>query len=554
MPGNHLLNILNLSLLFLFLACTNREGKETSTFVEDSLRQKTIELYHNLSMSTKRAEQFYSQLLQLSDSLRKETRRLTNENKVLVSKASRLERQILKFTQKHKVVKNSKNPMPTGSEEELTSLKTKISRLTKELENVNLQKNLLNQKIEKVKAENEYLAQKRSELRQALENKESLSRVQEVLETKIDTVFVEKPIEKAIVVRDTSESHRLKQGQMRQKEAYRLMLLSKDYLDSIPTLAMALQKAAYEIHQDTIIYNESQRTYKSFFFCQSILKIDQPIRKIDLSLSQLCFSTKNKIYLGNKVFGAKDFSGEYYIDSLKNIKRLNDSLFSIQLSTSSSTAFHSFTFDSASYFWVALKNRKVVLMSSSGKRQQILIGHKKAVVDIDFDEHSRILGSVSGDLEPKVWNFNGKLITRITDQSSEATSVKVIGHQKLLLTGGQDGKVRLWDLNGNLIRVYKKHRGAITDLDYDPTTESIASSSLDSTVVVYGLQGNVTATLKGNRSAVTTVQFDELGELIFTGHENGTIKKWRLLKKESFTEDQLADPIPESFKKNSQIR
>ncbi len=529
-------------ILILFNACEKSESNRAQSAV-DSLNHIVEEQSQQIKQYLKNEASLKEELEVLMVEQRKSAEQLSG---LLERLQESNDRSATLTKQLKDAQQNATRLAPKDNSKEVRALTTKIALLEQEKMN-----------YEGLLREN---ALKKDSLRL------QISALNKVIDEQSNTSF-DKPLKEEIKVFDTvfievqapdskpkNSYSGFEEVTSNEKEAFRLLILARDTLETNPTLAMAILKQASKITSDSIISAEANRVYDQYYFYKTIDQMDGEIETLEVSgqvINSLSSSKKLKGFFGRD--SATAFSNGYLLDLNGYIRNAMDSIVLPSITKKGVTHFQMFEADSGQYCLLGLTNKKTFVFSLNGKKVGALIGHKYGITDAAVSSDGKYVVTTAGDLEPKVWTINGKLLARITEINSPVTAVSFVDND-LFLTGSKDGTVRLWGLKGDLIKKYEGHTTEIMDLMYDRDTKTIVSSSKNGNVLIQNVPGVTLGELKGYSSTANCLSLDLAKRILYSGHENGEVNAWRLKKLSGYAEDQLVNEIPKSYQESQEIK
>ena len=159
-------------------------------------------------------------------------------------------------------------------------------------------------------------------------------------------------------------------------------------------------------------------------------------------------------------------------------------------------------------------------VGSSGCHQ-IMHGHKKSIITLDYSNGILVSGSKDGLV--KIWNIqNGKNVCSFRHaKSAFVTSVKI--QENLIVSSCDRGVIKLWDLNSRkLLKTLLGHTSAVAQVSMD--RHYIVSASHDEYVFAWVKEGNICHPVKSYRhpKAVLCVELCYLR--IISGCVDGKIR------------------------------
>jgi len=209
------------------------------------------------------------------------------------------------------------------------------------------------------------------------------------------------------------------------------------------------------------------------------------------------------------------------------------------------------------------------------KPKYTIKGHSKCIWSVGCVEHSRGVISASQDGSIRQWTRDGKIIGQPwRSDGGGVISIAVSPDEMMVASGSLDGRIRLWDIkDGRVVsEPWEGHNLPVRCLDWSPNGQEIASASKDGTIrrwnptgqqiappievgqgwwqtVKYSPQGDKFAacgpddiTRIWSKNGKLLIEVNEPdgcrvvslcwsmdGTCIFSGSENRTIRKWRLI-------------------------
>ncbi len=184
------------------------------------------------------------------------------------------------------------------------------------------------------------------------------------------------------------------------------------------------------------------------------------------------------------------------------------------------------------------------------ERNRLIVSQKK-VLDVSFSNDGQMLATASKDGTIKLWNLDGKIITSLPENNTQASyfwRVSFSPNDQLLAAGSTSGKINLWSIDGNKIKELEPLKGQkgrwIFDLNFHPSQPILASASADGTVKLWRFNGqqiesepvdiiNVSDIerdgIPKDKKVVRTISFSHDGKILATGSDTdkaSTIQLW----------------------------
>jgi WD40 repeat protein len=122
-------------------------------------------------------------------------------------------------------------------------------------------------------------------------------------------------------------------------------------------------------------------------------------------------------------------------------------------------------------------------------REQILVGHGRAVYSIAFNPVTGRLASAGVGGRVKIWDVEtGESLKEIEAHEKAIMTVTISEDGKTLFTGSKDNTIRIWDLDtGRLIETLLGHEKQVNSVAVNSNATLLASSSDDGTVRIWDI-------------------------------------------------------------------
>jgi len=194
----------------------------------------------------------------------------------------------------------------------------------------------------------------------------------------------------------------------------------------------------------------------------------------------------------------------------------------------------------------------------SGKLQKTLKGHSGGVRKVHFSPDSKLLASGGKDWNVKLWSVeNGECQKTLKGHTNEIFSICFSPDGKWLASGSWDETIKLWSVeDGKLQWTLKGHKKAVTDIDFSPDGKWLVSGSWDNTVKLWSVEDGELQKTQDHTgdSEVFNVEFSSDGKLLASSGSN-TIRIWQGINtgEESCLINRLSSTAKAlSFKQNEQ--
>lgn len=170
-----------------------------------------------------------------------------------------------------------------------------------------------------------------------------------------------------------------------------------------------------------------------------------------------------------------------------------------------------------------------------------LTGHTGGVKALTYTEDNRILACGTGlDNKLRLWDAGtGRQLSKIDDHRGLTQAVAFSKNGKTLASGGnQDGTIFVSDVfepdnptdEDNLKATLTGNPSGISALALSPATTTLASGGVDGRIYLLPVQKELgPQVLKGAQSTITALTFVFDGTHLFSGEENGIIRRWDAL-------------------------
>ena len=353
-------------------------------------------------------------------------------------------------------------------------------------------------------------------------------------------------------------------------EAFKILLQAKRVEESDPTLALQLMQEALKLSKDSALVAEASRMYHTHYFYQHLLHLDQPITSFSQSKDRLIVLAGDKAYLYTQTDQAlvlsRSFTGisAVHVSTPQNILLLGDKdgnvhLYNLQHDKLQKTlkahdqAITALAFAGQlnAYIITGSQDKTLQIINKRHEKTSRLVGHRSGIRSIDINVKYGMIAAASGDAEPRIWNFDGKLMLKLPPHAGESSIVRIAATGERLLTAGSE-TIRLWDQHGNLKALLKGHNDAVTAGAFANRSGRAATGDLDGKIIWWDENGLPLHTLTGHSEKITSLQFSEDDKWLYSASEDGTIRQW-LLSKPDTPDYSIIAPLSKAKKAAHQI-
>lgn len=171
----------------------------------------------------------------------------------------------------------------------------------------------------------------------------------------------------------------------------------------------------------------------------------------------------------------------------------------------------------------------------------MLHGHERAITQIKYNKDGDLLFSVAKDIKPTVWfSGNGERLGTYNGHGGAVWCVDVNRDTSRVLTGAADNSARLWDCEtGKEVQRFEtnsavrtcgfSHSGKFLMYSTDSTMNNMCE------IYLYDIREPESYIRKIviDGSKVTSAIWGAFDQYIITGHEDGTVAKYDILKSET---------------------
>lgn len=181
----------------------------------------------------------------------------------------------------------------------------------------------------------------------------------------------------------------------------------------------------------------------------------------------------------------------------------------------------------------------VLINRTTGKVEDTLKGHKKAVAAVKFHPTKDFLFTASHDGTTMIWGAEAggkhKVVHTLKEHKGEVVGVSVHPSTSYMVTASSDGSWNFYDANNAtlLTSVHdEKARAGFTCAELHPDGLILGAGANDSVVHIYDVkqQKNVCTFSEGHNHPISSISFSENGYFLASGDVSGVVRIWDLRK------------------------
>ncbi|MEQ8473933.1 MAG: hypothetical protein RIC35_22245 [Marinoscillum sp.] len=392
----------------------------------------------------------------------------------------------------------------------------------------------------------------------------------QLLTRQIDSLNRALTFQKSLQITNKSitEKKSNKANSERLSEAFRIYLEAKAIEPKDPTLAMKLMNYAYQLSKDSIIEDYYVNLPRHHIFYENVLNEVAPIRQASIGSNRIIvisnkgaasyysFENKDSVYqittfngvstanISEKyilILGGKNGSVRLYNTAQeKTIRTLNVSKTTISSVINIGNPMYSVA--------VGTGEKEVKVFDKKFKEVASFVGMKRPVTSIDANPSTGYIVTGCGDLNPRVYNPDGKLLLKVKDQPDSVVTVAISPSSKYFLSANKDGKTKIWTTAGELKVIGPNHDSPVISSVFI-TDQLVATGDSSGQILVWNGKGEIVHQLNGHLDAITSLIYRG-GKNLYSSSLDGTLKKWTLQLPQ--TEEDLP-PLSEAEKKRFNI-
>ena len=176
-------------------------------------------------------------------------------------------------------------------------------------------------------------------------------------------------------------------------------------------------------------------------------------------------------------------------------------------------------------------DRTIMLWNTYGDCENYgtLVGHKGAVLDLQWSRDSDILFSASADMTIASWDLETG--TRIRRHQGHEELVNCIDLARrgrdMIISGSDDGTIGLWDPRQKSAVDYLETEYPITSVALAEAGNELYSAGVDNTISVWDARKREVAySLMGHNDIVTSLEASPDGQSLLSNSMDSTVRTW----------------------------
>ncbi|RKF58318.1 U5 small nuclear ribonucleoprotein 40 kDa protein [Golovinomyces cichoracearum] len=176
-------------------------------------------------------------------------------------------------------------------------------------------------------------------------------------------------------------------------------------------------------------------------------------------------------------------------------------------------------------------DRSIMLWRTFGDCENYgtLVGHKGAVLDLQWSRDARILFSASADMHLASWDLGtGNRIRRYVGHQEIINSMDISKRgEELLLSGSDDGSIGIWDTRTKTAVSYIETDFPVTAVALSEVGNEIYSGGIDNDIRVWDMrQREIVYSMLGHMDTVTSLRISPDAQSLLSNSMDSTVRTW----------------------------
>ena len=158
-----------------------------------------------------------------------------------------------------------------------------------------------------------------------------------------------------------------------------------------------------------------------------------------------------------------------------------------------------------------------------------LLGHKGAVLDVQWSRDSRTVFSASADATLASWDLDtGTRIRKHVGHDGVINCLDVTRRgEDLMLSGSDDGSFAIWDPRQKAAVDYIETEYPITAVAFSEAGSEIFTGGVTNSISVWDIRKKaVVYTLQGHQDTITSLQISPDSQSLLSNSFDGTVRTW----------------------------
>ncbi|XP_040200088.1 POC1 centriolar protein homolog B isoform X2 [Rana temporaria] len=182
----------------------------------------------------------------------------------------------------------------------------------------------------------------------------------------------------------------------------------------------------------------------------------------------------------------------------------------------------------------ASKDRTVRLWTPNIKGESTIFkAHTSCVRCVDFSNDGQTIITASDDKSIKAWNvYHQRFLFSLSQHTNWVRCAKFSPDGRLITSCSDDKTVRIWDTTNRVcINTFMDYKGHSNYVNFNPSGTCVASAGADSTVKVWDIRMNkLLQHYQVHSAGVNSLSFHPSGNYLLSASNDGTVKVLDLLE------------------------